>query len=387
MTRARIAPTSERISDRDVEDPASAGIMSGIEDGSELPSIGDMGQFSHLDEHGAPKIVERRFTVAREYEGYRLDHFLQRMIPRLSRTKIQRVIRTGLTRASAPDRPWKAHAPVTAGEEWVLRRHANPEPPCPRDFATLDEDSDVLVVDKPAGLPMHASAKFYFNTLTRVLLERFPDVPMQICHRLDRETSGIIVVAKHKEAARIVKGAFLHKQVKKHYIALVHGIPPWPTTPGEAHWLEAPLRLANARESARLANLKMIVGDGGLPSVTAVRVLDTANDEHTGYALVQCAPITGRQHQIRAHLAHAGFPIVGDKLYAHGDELFTTYCDEGFSDEMLEQLELPRHALHAARIEFPHPAGGHLRVFAPLPADIYALFHRKAGRAPRFVLG
>lgn len=353
----------------------------------DLEGAADMGHASHLDADGQPRIVERRFTVAQEFHGYRLDHYLQRMIPRLSRTKIQQVVRTTLVRTSAPDRIWKAHTPVAQGEQWVIRRHARAEPPCPRDFAVLDEDDDVMVVDKPAGLPMHASAKFYFNTLTRVLLERYPQVPMQICHRLDRETSGIVVVAKHKAAARVVKNAFLHKRVQKRYIALVAGVPPWPATPGNAFRIDAPLRLATARESARLAHLKMVVGDGGLPSQTDVRVLDAAPGPGGGCALIQCAPITGRQHQLRAHLAHAGYPIIGDKLYAHGDDVFTSYCDDGLTDDMLAALELPRHALHAAAIAFPHPRGGVMRVFAPLPTDMRELFLRKTGRAPAIHLG
>lgn len=347
----------------------------------------DMGHASHLDEHGDPRIVERLLKVDGQYAGYRLDHFLQRVMPRLSRTKLQRIIKTSLVRSASPNRTWKPHTPVMAGEEWVIRRQAAPEPPCPRDFDILDEDDDLLIVDKPAGLPMHASAKFYFNTLTRVLLERYPNVPAQICHRLDRETSGIIVVAKNKDAARAVKHAFAAKTVRKRYVALVHGVPPWPTERGQHVLLDAPLRLATQRESARLAHLKVIAGAGGLASATEVRVLDACGSGRDGYALLQCAPVTGRQHQIRAHLAHAGYPIVGDKLYAHGDDVFTTYCDEGLSVELLAKLELSRHALHAAWISVPHPRGGRLFVHAQLPRDMAALFHRKAGRAPRVVLG
>jgi 23S rRNA pseudouridine1911/1915/1917 synthase len=91
------------------------------------------------------------------------------------------------------------------------------------------------------------------------------------------------------------------------------------------------------------------------------------------YALVRCTLVTGRQHQIRVHLAVAGYPIVGDKIYAHGDDAFIDYCDEGLTPELAELFVLPRHALHAARITVPHPDGGTVTAEAPLPSDMAAL--------------
>jgi 23S rRNA pseudouridine1911/1915/1917 synthase len=111
----------------------------------------------------------------------------------------------------------------------------------------------------------------------------------------------------------------------------------------------------------------MQVRPDGLPSTTHVTVLERRD----GCALVRCKPITGRQHQIRVHLHHAGHPIVGDKLYTHGDDAFADYCDGGMTDELLEMFELPRQALHAAVIEFPHPdTRDTVRVESPLPPDL-----------------
>ncbi len=160
----------------------------------------------HLDENGNPRIVERRFEVEEAFSGYRVDHYLKRKIPRLSRTKLQEIIRTQLLRGDG--RRLKPHSPVAFGDELIIRRPARPEPPCPRHFGVLHRDADMMVIDKPAGLPVHVSAKFYFNTLTRVLAEQFPGEPLQICHRLDRETSGCLVVARHRDAAAHLKGAF-----------------------------------------------------------------------------------------------------------------------------------------------------------------------------------
>src|SRR5450631_1743298 len=130
------------------------------------PSEDDLGETSHLDEDGKPKIVERHLIVPPELAGLRLDHFVKTQITRLSRTKIQTIIDTQLRRADghAP----KSSTSVAAGEHYIIRREAKPEPPCPRTFGVVHEDARMLIIDKPAGLPVHASAKFYFNTLARV---------------------------------------------------------------------------------------------------------------------------------------------------------------------------------------------------------------------------
>ena len=249
----------------------------------------------------------------------------------------------------------------------MIRREARPEPPCPRTFAIVHADARMLVVDKPAMLPVHASAKFYFNTLARVLAERYPDEPeLQLCHRLDRETSGCIVIARDRAAASFVKPAIGDKRrTTKEYLAVVTGQPPW----DDAATLDTPLRLSEPGDPTKLPHVRMLPDPHGLPAQTIVRVVR----RRPPYALVSCTLVTGRQHQIRAHLAHAGFPIVGDKLYAHGDDAFIAFCDTGMTPELAAQFVLPRHALHAARIAFPHPDGGTIDASAPLPADLAAL--------------
>jgi len=322
----------------------------------------DLGEFSHLHPDGTPRIVERHLVVPPELAGLRLDHFVKTQITRLSRTKIQLIIETQLSREDGA-RP-KPSTIVAAGEHYVIRRAARPEPPCPRTFTVVHEDARVRIVDKPAGLPVHASAKFYFNTLSRVLSERYPDEPeLQICHRLDRETSGVLVCARDREAAAFVKTAISDKtRATKQYLAIVHGRPEWHTETT----LATPLAIAT---TGKLAGVKVLAGPTGLPAETRVVVTQQLRD----YALVRCTLVTGRQHQIRAHLAHAGFPIVGDKLYAHGDDEFIAYCDEGLTPELAELFVLPRHALHAWKITLPHPDGGSLAAEAPLPAELASL--------------
>jgi 23S rRNA pseudouridine1911/1915/1917 synthase len=325
------------------------------------PAI-DWGQTSHLHPDGSPRIIERHLVVPPELAGLRLDHFVKTQIPRLSRTRIQLVIDTQLSRGTPG--VLKPATTVAAGDRFVIRRPARPEPPCPRTFTIVHADARCYVVDKPALLPVHASAKFYFNTLTRVMAERFPDEPeLQICHRLDRETSGCLVVARDREAAASIKAAFATKhQVKKEYLAVVHGQPPWDTE----HVLDIPLRLSQPGDPTLLPHVRMLPGPGGQQAITKVRV----ERRSAAYALVRCVLVTGRQHQIRAHLAAAGYPIVGDKLYGHGDEAFMRFCDEGLVPELAALFVLPRHALHAARVTFPHPAGHLVTAEAPLPGDM-----------------
>jgi 23S rRNA pseudouridine1911/1915/1917 synthase len=286
-------------------------------------------------------------------------------IPRLSRTKIQMIIETQLERDGGGGAT-KPSTMVAAGDRFVIRRPARPEPPCPRTFGIVHEDARLLVVDKPAGLPVHASAKFYFNTLARVLAERFPDEPeLQICHRLDRETSGCLVVARDRDAAAFLKTAIAHRdRTTKQYLAIVDGQPSWL----EDTLIDIPLRLATEADGTRLAGVRMVAGEGA-PARTRVCVERVAGR----YTVVRCTLETGRQHQIRAHLAAVGFPIVGDKIYGHGDDAFIAYCDEGLTPELAKRFVLPRHALHAWRVVLPHPAGGTVTAESPLPADMAAL--------------
>lgn len=351
------------------------------------PTI-DWGLTSHLHADGTPRIIERHLIVPAELVGLRLDHFIKNQITRLSRTRIQQVITSQLSRL-APDRADRGDAPklkpatiVAEGEHYVIRRPARREPPCPRTIAVVHADARCYVIDKPAYLPVHASAKFYFNTLTRVLDERFPDEDLQICHRLDRETSGCLVVARDRAAAVALKQAFATKtQITKEYLAVVHGQPPW----DETHTLDIPLRLARAGDPTKLVSVRMLSGaaaaaaPGSVEAITRVRVEQRSMGLDPGYALVRCTLVTGRQHQIRAHLAHAGFPIVGDKLYAHGDEAFMRFCDVGLVPELAALFVLPRQALHAARVAFPHPDGGVVTASAPLPADMASLLSSGQG--------
>ena len=306
-------------------------------------------------------MIELDILVPSECGGWRLDHFLKRRIGRLSRTRIQSII--GDQIFFSDGRPVRPAAPVRAGETIWLRRPAPVEPDVPRHFEVLFEDASVLVIDKPAGLPMHTTAKFWRNTLTALLRERYPGQPMDVAHRIDRETSGVLLIARGRSAASFLTRAFARREVDKTYLALVKGHPP------DSGRIDRPLRLLDTK--SRIMMGPAPEGDiGGLPAITRFRVLR----RFSAHALCEAHPETGRQHQIRVHFQSLGHAIVGDKLYGAGEALFMRACDEGVTPELLAHFDgLPRHALHAHRLTFPHPVTHDpITVESPLPPDLTA---------------
>ncbi|HZS39502.1 MAG TPA: RluA family pseudouridine synthase [Polyangia bacterium] len=308
-----------------------------------------------------PTEIEHSFVVEGECHGWRLDRFLVKKIPRLSRTRVQRVIRGECWIDGRPAKPSQVVAP---GQVVTFRRPAPIEPDAPRELPVLLADDAFYVLDKPAGIAMHPTAKFHFSTVTSVLRERFPGEPLQITHRLDLETSGALLIARTRDAAVALKRAFARRKVRKRYLAIVRG-----ELDGEGV-IDRPLGL----DVGGLTRVKMAVraeDDGGLPARTRWRALE----KFPGHTLVECAPETGRQHQIRAHLDAIGFPIAGDKLYPDA-RIFVDYQDRGW-DAVAERLPLRRHALHAAGLEFPHPSTGEpVAASSPLPADLRAFLDR-----------
>jgi 23S rRNA pseudouridine1911/1915/1917 synthase len=356
-------PDDTEVDDDDVEDLGDVGGVVPTDDGI------DYGLTSHLDENGQPRIIERHLIVPDELAGLRLDHFVKTQIPRLSRTKIQGIIDTQLRREDGYQP--KPATTVAAGDHYIIRRQARAEPPCPRTFTVLHEDARMRIVDKPAMLPVHSTAKFYFNTLTRVLWERYPDEDeLQLCHRLDRETSGCLVLARDRAAAAFLKGAISEKnKTLKQYLAVVHGHAPWDTETV----LDIPLRLSQPGDATKLPHVRMLPCASSEPGAQTAITKVVVERRSVDYSLVRCTLVTGRQHQIRAHLAHMGFGIVGDKIYTHGDDAFIEYCAKGLTPQTAAQFVLSRQALHAARIRLPHPEGGVVDVEAPLPRDLAAL--------------
>ncbi len=302
-------------------------------------------------------MLEVRFVVEEHCSGWRLDRYLHHKIPRLSRTRVQRILRVQVTLDGRG--ALRPSVRVRAGQPLVMRRPIPPEPDAPTAFGVLFEDDVVLAIDKPAGLAMHATARYHRGTLTWLLRAQRPGEPIAIAHRLDRETSGIVLCGKTTAAATALKGAFARRAVAKRYLAVVEG-----DLRGEGV-IDRPLALA--RESP--IRVKMEVAQDGLPSRTRWRSLDRRG----AITLVEAIPETGRQHQIRVHFAAIGHPVAGDKLYLD-DAIFVAFAAGALGDEARARLRIDRHALHAASLATAHPTtGALLRIESPLPADMRAL--------------
>ncbi len=300
--------------------------------------------------------LKLEFVVRHEHSGWRADLFISHQIPRLSRTRVQKIL--SRSAFDTKGRRVKPNRAVAEGDRIIIYRPPPEEPEVPRHFGILYEDADLLGIDKPAGLPVHPTARYHLNTLTALLRERYGDAPPILAHRIDSETSGVLLLAKTKRAERLLKVMFARREIRKRYLAIVKGVPD-----PAAGRIEVPL----GPDQAGPVKVKMAPDPEGLPALTQYRVLDALGDT----ALLECRPRTGRQHQIRAHLAHLGHPIVGDKMYGDDPALFLEYIEQGATSEIIERAGAPRHFLHASSVAFAHPTEGRsMTIESPLPEDM-----------------
>ena len=227
------------------------------------------------------------------------------------------------------------------------------EPDVDARITILYEDEWFIAVNKTGNLPVHPSGRYFNNTLVALLDDRYGRKVYPV-HRIDRETSGVILLAFDGKSAGALSESLA--KVSKEYLALVHG-----NCPDEEIVVDLPL--GRDRESAVSKKRRAWAG-GTEKALTRFRKILTAGD----ISLVRCFPETGRLHQIRAHLLAAGYPIVGDKLYGRDETAFLTFIKHGLTAELQERLVLPRSALHAARLVFLHPQTKQEMVIrAPLP--------------------
>lgn len=210
-------------------------------------------------------------------------------------------------------------------------------------FPVLHEDDDLLVVHKPAGLVCHPTKGDALSSLiSRLRLHRGGGF-VALVNRLDRETSGVTLAAKSPEAAGELGKLMASRAVTKDYLALVHGHPAW-----EELTVDAPL----GRDEASEVAVKDRVRPDGAASKTLLHMQQKFARDGRPFALVAARPLTGRKHQIRLHLAHAGHPVVGDKLYGHDPGCYLRLVRGALTDEDRAALVLENHALHAARLAF-----------------------------------
>ncbi len=325
------------------------------------------------------------FRVPPELAGQRLDVFLQGQLRRTSRTRTQFIVRNSAFDVNG--KRMRSNHRMQSDELVLLWRPPWDEDPVPTDVPILWEDDHLFAVDKPALLPVHPTARYHRNTLIKILKDARPGTFVSLGHRLDRETSGVLMCAKTAEADRALKKRIEARDgVDKTYRAITWGIP----DPSLAASLDATVTSTDDGPGAfrfeRSLELdptgryrvKMRLGktvDALSASTRFIVEATRTTASGKSYALVRCELETGRQHQIRIHLASLGAPIVGDKLYGPDETLFARGADGELTEEDLVLLELPRHALHAARLALTHPVtGAPLIVEAPLPDDLRAFW-------------
>jgi len=288
-------------------------------------------------------------TVPQQLGGLRFDQALARVFPQYSRSRLQAWLKSG--HITLDGERAEARRPVSGGERIVLEPPPVPEASAPQaqrmPLRIVHEDADIIVIDKPAGLVVHPGAGQPDRTLLNALLAHAPrlaGVPRAgIVHRLDKDTSGLLVVAKNVEAQADLARQLAERSMRRIYLALVQGDPP----------AGGVIDAAIGRDVR--SRVRMAVSQRGKPARTAYRVV-----ERFGHAaLLECRLQTGRTHQIRVHLQHLRHPLVGDAVYRRGTR---------------HGLSFPRQALHAAELTLTHPRTRQVMTWrAPLPRDMKRL--------------
>ena len=246
------------------------------------------------------------------------------------------------------------------------------EPPVDSNYTVLHEDDDLLVIYKPAPLPCHLGGRFFAHTLWALLKENHGLAEPRLINRLDRETSGIVLVAKNKTAARLYQEQFAQRRVEKVYLVVVEGDFPDTLAPVEATGWLGPDPDSAIRKKMRFYPAQNDAPPGAVESSTTF--LRISGSRNTSLTLLEARPHTGRCHQIRASLLHLGFPVVGDKLYGMDEQLFLRFKEGCLSPADHHLLRIPRQALHASSLRLSHPISeNELEFSAPLPLALQEL--------------
>ncbi len=307
----------------------------------------------------------RTLAIDSDSEGQRLDNFLLRELKGVPKTHVYRIIRSGEvrvnkgraqadTRLQAGD---QLRLPPVRVSERIEEKAAHPAPA--REFPVLLDDDAVLAIDKPAGVAVHGGSGVSFGVIEQLRQARPQARFLELVHRLDRETSGILLIAKKRSALTHLQTQFRERETGKTYLALVIG--QWPPT---LKVIDAPLHKYLQADGERRVRTTTNEDPDGMRSITLVKLREHVparpNDSLPAFSLLEVTIKTGRTHQIRVHLASQGHAIAGDDKY--GDfEL----------NRRLSRQGLRRMYLHAWRLQFAHPIGGQrTELRAPLPLDL-----------------
>jgi 23S rRNA pseudouridine955/2504/2580 synthase len=291
-------------------------------------------------------------TVDEESAGQRLDNYLIRHLKGVPKTHVYRIIRSGEVRvnkgrASADTRiesgdkvrvpPIRLAQGVTLSESGQIQREDDALVP-PREFGILFEDDHFIAVNKPAGVAVHGGSGVSFGVIEQLRRARPQARFLELVHRLDRETSGVLLIAKKRSALLKLQDQFRDRETGKTYLALVHG-----SWPANLKVIDKPLHKYLTAEGERRVRVVSKDAPDGMKSVTLVKVAK----RFEGYTLLEVTIKTGRTHQIRVHLASSGYPICGDDKYS-----------DDAANRALAKLGLKRMFLHAWRLKLAHPASG-----------------------------
>ena len=305
-------------------------------------------------------------TVDEESAGQRLDNFLFRQLKGVPKTHVYRIIRSGEVRINKGRA--QADTRIAAGDVLRLppvrvaaRSEEGATPPAPaREFPLLYEDDALLAIDKPAGVAVHGGSGVSFGVIEQLRTARPQAKFLELVHRLDRETSGILLVAKKRSALTALQDQFRERETGKTYLALVEGA--WPAN---KKVLDAPLTKYLLPDGERRVRVVAKDHPDAMHAVTMVRVLAavTLPGNAAPMSLLAVTIKTGRTHQIRVHLASAGHPIAGDDKYGAFER-----------NRALQKCGLKRMFLHAWRLQFNHPATGERTALqADLPPELATL--------------
>jgi 23S rRNA pseudouridine1911/1915/1917 synthase len=311
-----------------------------------------------------PRILEHVARV--KVDGQRLDAYLAAFYPDLTRTVVRRVIDNGGVQVNG--RPAKASYKIRHNDQVRFETPLRERPGPPAEDIPLDilyHDEFLAVVNKPAAMVVHPARGNWTGTLVNALRHHFPtlsglngDYRAGIVHRLDRDTSGVIIVAKEERTHRDLALLFETRRVYKEYLALTAG-----TFDRDSDYVEGKIT-HHAHDRVKMA----IADDEDELAKDACTYYEVI-ERFRGFSFVRCIPKTGRTHQIRIHLASVGHPILADKLYSGRDKIRLSDVKPGVAEEQ-DELLLPRQALHAHRLRLTHPrTGALLEVNAPLPDE------------------
>ncbi|MGD0732286.1 MAG: RluA family pseudouridine synthase [Terracidiphilus sp.] len=338
----------------------------------------------------------RTIDVPSEAKGQRLDQFLVQVLAAqgeaVSRSRVQLLMAQGDVLVNGE--PEKASMKLRGGERIAITGEPHPAPlKATAEDIPLDvvfEDADLAVVNKPAGMMVHAGSGQNEDarsrgTLVNALLYRFKKLSSTggelrpgIVHRLDKDTSGLIVVAKNDRAHAALGEMFASRQIKKTYIALVQGA---------VERAKGTINASVGRDPLRRTRMTAKPQENARSAVSHYEVVRRLENRFGKFTLVKVRIETGRTHQIRVHMASIGHPVVGDTLYGGAGQLTDQAASQAAQSKAArrkaapERLRLGRNFLHAARLEFPHPKTGKLlQLEAPLPEELQLFLERLEGR-------